>query len=697
MAATKIRVTFKSVTVLNDADWFGPGEWYFSAEVRRLPSNSSRTLSTNERFEANQRETIALDWTGDFDVKPGDQKLEIRLHGKDEDVFVDDDLGTVRVVLNVPIVQEYDLSLQSSSGHYTARIQVKILEETSKGKGKITTLRQTFESDTYSTIHDGAMERLVHICPVIPLPPEDTFPPMPAPVAGLTAFKASGLHILATHADPNSLVNPALIPVLSASDKDLAKKCARLKVTQYRPKDLDTGKLIWKAATGNVRFWHGGSMKQEVKGGTEVLALGVLTGDNDEQCKIEVRWDSEGQPLLTEFRAWVGKIKYIWCRANIIKYKAPSGSPAGTNPTFTKGDVQKHIHFCNLILWQSGIQLAMDTDETPYNGAKKLDTGIFEIESTTDYTFNVPSTTNCVAPMLNSREGVFNLAYIHSVFNKPTLLGSASDRRLSAAEGHEELDGTPSASWIRPTGLWPDEPAKAIRLKRMGPSRARDASQKPLCGDGAIEKLSACIMTENCKRNIATGEVTLPHELGHVIGLNHRGLDHRGAPTGKRYGSYDEVSHLAGPRKDEGHPWLENLMTYGNDRQAQDIDMIQTLAIRKHALLRKTPPTTPEKPAPPPPPPPPPEPKRVPEAWLPNAEEVTLLQEYLTGKRPGLTHCGYDLGASGPDGDGVDGINGTKTKAGIRSFQRDHGGLEVDGVYGPKTAAAFEEELNPKT
>jgi peptidoglycan hydrolase-like protein with peptidoglycan-binding domain len=121
--------------------------------------------------------------------------------------------------------------------------------------------------------------------------------------------------------------------------------------------------------------------------------------------------------------------------------------------------------------------------------------------------------------------------------------------------------------------------------------------------------------------------------------------------------------------------------------------------------MRDTLPVAPKPPDPKPPDPKPPDPKppdpvtpkRVPAAWLPNAEEITLLQEYLTGKRPGLVHCGYDLGAYGPDGDGVDGVNGGKTKEAIRSFQRDHGGLAVDGVYGPKTAAGFDEELNPKT
>ncbi len=100
-------------------------------------------------------------------------------------------------------------------------------------------------------------------------------------------------------------------------------------------------------------------------------------------------------------------------------------------------------------------------------------------------------------------------------------------------------------------------------------------------------------------------------------------------------------------------------------------------------------------PPPPPPPPPPQAPKTIPAAGLPTLADKILLQEYLKGKRPGLQHCGYDLGDSGPDGDGVDGIVGSKTQAAVKQFQRDHGGgLKDDGIYGPKTQAAFDAEIN---
>lgn len=53
----------------------------------------------------------------------------------------------------------------------------------------------------------------------------------------------------------------------------------------------------------------------------------------------------------------------------------------------------------------------------------------------------------------------------------------------------------------------------------------------------------------------------------------------------------------------------------------------------------------------------------------------------LTGIQSRLNNLGYD---SGP----IDGINGPRTKAAVKAFQRDHG-LDVDGVAGPKTQSAL--------
>jgi hypothetical protein len=58
--------------------------------------------------------------------------------------------------------------------------------------------------------------------------------------------------------------------------------------------------------------------------------------------------------------------------------------------------------------------------------------------------------------------------------------------------------------------------------------------------------------------------------------------------------------------------------------------------------------------------------------------------EQLTGVQARLNNLGYDCGP-------VDGINGPRTEAAVRAFQKDHG-LDIDGIPGSKTQAALKGE-----
>jgi hypothetical protein len=684
MAATKIRVELKSVQVHDDADVIGAGEWIFKATVRRVATGESLTLGEPEKvFEARTGTSLAIGWQLDVAVLPTDTRIEIRIDARDEDLINDDNVGWVRAILNVPIVHAYDLALPSSTDNYTAAILVHVLEQDAAGAGPVTTILQHSDTNTYNTINDAMLSRMVHICPVIPVPWATGIPPIARGVRGLSASPQVNLAIAAGTTQLNALVNPSLIPVLLTSDPDFANRCARIRITQYRPADLDLARLIWKAATPNIKFWNGSAAKTEITGGQEVNAYGVLAG-SDEEGLIEVRWDGEGKPLLALYRAWVGKPKNVTVRANIIKTTATIATLPVPNPTTTAALIKAQIDYNNVILWQSGILMVLDTDATTYNGATRLEEGIFEITTAANNTFNQTLDKAIAAPLLNSRKGVFNIAYLHSIAGIPDLNGAATDRRTSAAEGSVVLGGTPSTSWIQPTGIYPDDDARDVTMLRQGPSIARAATQKSLCGDGALESICACIMTQQGAS--LPGSLTLAHELGHVLGLQHRGKG-----GGATFGSHDGVNHLAGVDEGKGHPWVENLMTYGANTRRQDLDLIQTHVIRKHPILK-------DPPAPPPPPPPPPPPKApqpIPTAWLPSKDDILLLQEYLVGKRPGLKKSGYDLGTSGPDGNGVDGVNGPKTTAAVKGFQKEHGGLNPDGVYGPLTHDAFEQEINP--
>jgi N-acetylmuramoyl-L-alanine amidase len=58
--------------------------------------------------------------------------------------------------------------------------------------------------------------------------------------------------------------------------------------------------------------------------------------------------------------------------------------------------------------------------------------------------------------------------------------------------------------------------------------------------------------------------------------------------------------------------------------------------------------------------------------------------EDLTGVQARLNNLGYDCGP-------VDGVNGPRTKAAVRAFQKNQG-LDVDGIPGPNTQAALQGE-----
>lgn len=687
MAATEILVSFRSVDVLAcDSN----AEWSFQATVRRMPSGTSKTAGDPAAtFEVRKKMQVSLAFMPvQIKIQPDDTKIEIELKGVERRLLGDRDLGSVKATLNVPIRHGYDLWLRSGKNSFTACMNVKVTKDADTTPGEITTILAHRESSSYNTVHDGMLTMMARICPVIPPPMSNNLPPIPRGVEPFSESEPEVLHVSAGEAKLNALVNPSLIPVLSPSHGKFNDLCARIRITHIRPKNLKLENVIWKAKTDNIRFFDGGAGKAEVKGGREVKAYGVLKGNADEEGEIELRWDGEGQPLLAVYRAWVGKPKYIWTRANIIKWK---GKPAARNPKATPADVKYQIAYNNVFLWQAGILMVMDNDTTVNNGAVRKDAGIFEIETDDNCTFNVPDAPDIVAPLLNQREKVFNVAYIHSVDGTPNLLGMATDRRLSIVERQVVQRASPSVSWVRPSGVYPDDDAQPVKMKTMGPSDARDEGQKDLAGDGKLGSLCCCIMTRLSTN--ARDDNTLVHELGHVIGLHHRGC---GGNQVKE--SYDGVNHAAGPRKGWGHPWEENVMTYGPNSRAQDFDLVQTRVMRYHALLRNAPPPPPVPSAPPPPvqPAAPPAEKRkpVPGAGLPTVGDRILLQEYLCGKKKGLKRGPYDIGKYGAGGDGVDGLVGPKTREAVRSFQRDHGGLFVDGVYGPKTRAAFDKEIN---
>ncbi|MGN6370188.1 MAG: peptidoglycan-binding protein [Phycisphaerae bacterium] len=677
MAATKIRIKLFGVEAMDGVVFPSPEDWSFEMTIKRASDNSTKTPGDQTAtFEFKKDNTYNdVGWDQFYELTGADTTFDITIKGKSS-LASRQDLGMVKVTIRCPILHPYNLSMPSSKNLFVAGVGVFITSQTDSWSSGITTIVQNSESQTYNTILDQMQAMAVHICPVIPVPFATGIPPLPRGVQHLASWVPDGdMTVKPGTTALNALVNPAVIPVLDPTDADFANQVARIHVTQIWPKDLDTDQFIWRAATSNVKFWSGGAEMSEVKGGVEVRAYGKLSGDADEMGEVTLHWNGEGTPKLATFRAWVGKPKFVWTRANIFKGSPPTAGPAGPDPTVTADKIAAQLDLNNVILWQVGIRMVMDKDETPYGNTEFLQRGVFRVTVPSKFIVNAVNSANMLAPLVNARPGVFNVAYIYTVAGMPTLNGMATDRLMSDPEGTADLDGSPSTSWIRPTGVFPDDDGAKVTMKQMGPSTARTIKAAGWYADGAFEKLCACIMTEQGAN--FQGSLTLAHELGHVLGLHHRG-----SGGGEQVSSYDGVNHLSGPLKGRGHPWNENLLSYGPNTRRQDLDILQAKVMRTSKLLRSDAP--------------PPAPKPVPAANLPTENDKKLLQSYLCGKLKGLKHGPYDIGATGPNGDGVDGVIGPKTKAAIKQFQTDHGGLAVDGIYGPKTRAAFDNELNGK-
>ena len=108
MPVTRIKVTFRGVYVNNSADWFGPGEWHFTAKINGKPVGDP-----NVEWEARTGQWIMLPekkWSAEVDLlgkKPGD-KVEVSFRGKDVDLISDDDLGEAKLTLKYPFQTERD-------------------------------------------------------------------------------------------------------------------------------------------------------------------------------------------------------------------------------------------------------------------------------------------------------------------------------------------------------------------------------------------------------------------------------------------------------------------------------------------------------------------------------------------------------------------------------------------------------------
>jgi hypothetical protein len=364
--------------------------------------------------------------------------------------------------------------------------------------------------------------------------------------------KAKTTAELTTGTDLNIIENPALISIPPTGTDADGTNCAKFRVTYYWPKGLnftdDDSRLVWKVVPtggGNARFF-----------GRSTGRLVSLHGCSPGEINLEVRFENT---QVAVYRALVKPLVIIPYRCTILYGHA---TQAQFRPRSTTADVRTHLLISNRFLWQMGLKLEPFKSNTvgwqPASVAMTItpvagETGFFTADVPGIWTRQPP---DVLCAVVNSLPYVFNFAYIKS---DPTGNRGAGCYMEIAGAATIDDSGTPSSSWTRPSGVNPDGAAGKITMTCM-PNYA-------MFQNALFPHRFAMYVTDANVDNLDFSG-TISHELGHVIGLNHR-IEGTG-------GYDDKVAYP--PRQNVMH-WVEN------SDVAQDFDIIQAKQVRLSPLL----------------------------------------------------------------------------------------------------------------
>lgn len=694
MPATQLQVQFLQVTVLDDDSW-GKVDWSFKATV-----GGTEIGDTNEVYEVATHDVVVVNRSIDVDVTGYSygEDLLITFEATEVGTLWDTSKGMVTLKLHYPFENDVDVYLDGTDEglvfeqrHYSVHVKVTVLAGFSAPPDPAippVPLPGGAPGDDFTVIDGSAIPPRVEVHPVVPLPSSDQLPPRPPSKPGMAAGQTTRFVTaipLTGSVAPNALPNPSLIPILDPSDADFASHVSRLAVTYIQPKDIDTRKITWHVKKGPVAF-HGGS--------TGLSVLAYATADSPSLVEVELRWGGASGPALCLFRAFVGYIKRIPFRANII-------CGATLQPQVTHADVTRHVKDANALLFQSGLLLVPDRNATAFDGAvpSAAHPGVYVVNTTDGMTVRVPREAPPQAMRLNWNPGTMNLLYICS-FDRGSAAGVATDRP-GLPGGSVEVGGTPSSSWVYPTGVKPDDDAETVEMVSMDASDVRtgadDVSYVKSRGlpEDSLSRMWGVTLPDYTTPADPDWGQTVAHEVGHVLGLRHRGNG------GNRKDSHDGVNDRHG----KGHPFKENVMAYGY-ALAQDLDLVQTKCVRRHAIFAVPIPAPAPGVTPPAPPPPAPAAPPVPEpasevslkelqralgdspvngVWSASTERLAISKMVSKGSKGSVVEWvqkavnakGFDCGAADSD-------FGSKTDAAVRAYQRSVG-LRDDGDAGPLT------------
>ena len=524
--------------------------------------------------------------------------------------------------------------LQTNNANLVFGVLPEGIKQRTASPYAISTSRNASGAVEYTTVAGSSNSFRFEVCPVHPVPDDMQLPRRPVTISQALFLSMlppwrSGLSSDIRQNDPiNVLPNPTVIPILKAPPGKKKKRsaraldyaatanrrnCARLECTFYFPiteKFSDNDKrLEWKkiSGAGEVKFYpyEGRGKKNAAHKGMKVMAYGTTAGE----IVLGVYFNGT---LVTRYRALVQPVKKLLCRFNI--FNGPRG-PAGDRKRFTPisgpEHVYKHREIANRFLNQMGVVLYPDTNKTTTwaNGrtvTKTKRAGIFRISVQGPETRNVSDNDSETLIRYNSRAGVLNFFYIKS-HTSPTTGGAAvywPDSKLGHPAGYVNDSGSPSSSWISPSGLKPDNAAATVKIRyiRGWPPPAAPAAYAKLYGMFITNAMGA---KPNGADAIGYGNA-IAHEVGHMLNLGHRvetitdatlrGQWNAGT-LGPAAGAKGRIPALVqgggklgandGTWCDElWHPRQENMMRWINFPYInQNFDILQSLVVRNSPLL----------------------------------------------------------------------------------------------------------------
>jgi nucleoid-associated protein YgaU len=462
--------------------------------------------------------------------------------------------------------------------------------------------------------------------PVPTTPPASALPRRPAFPAGTTSENNTGGTNPQANSPINVIPNPSVIPILGpantapagphdnaaldAANWVNARNCACIEFTTYTPQSLNftdnDPRLEWRAVPvtgGNVGFF--GPAR-----GRRIRVFGTAAGEVRLECRFQ-------GALFATYRALVAAIKQVPCRCNIL-----NGTTRDSTPRVTPADVKNHIDIANRFMRQMGLELTLDTNPTRTHGATATAIpGIFRIRVPRGATRRINQAAIDRATIRNHRPNVMNFVYIHS--DRDGNLGVANDFPNStapaAAGARPQItdSGTPSTSWVRPTGvgIGADATTGPVVMQLIaGIPRAGNPQLFSMFltdGNGGAAAPAGNHATPAQQIVYAN---TMAHEFGHILNLGHRveGVPAAGANPARDMTAADAPATLnAGGIFWDGllHPPHENVMHWRDPpATAQDFDIIQAKGVQLSPLVVAAPAVVPAIPPPPgggPPGPPP--------------------------------------------------------------------------------------------